>query len=267
MSAVRNVAILSICVLILFSCASQPKPVAQEDPRVGQLQGRVDDLQRQVGAKDSAIKTSDDQATAASARNAQLQRQVDDLQRQIAARDTTINNLVAQGRTSDDQAAATSVKISQLEAELEGSVAREIAMGDLEIRRSQNMLIVSVKDSVLFAADSPTLRPESLSLLGQLAGVFRKAPDRIVRVEGNTAVATSSADSLRLYPTSWHLGAARAANVVQYLQEKSGMDPLQLVAASLGQYRPRADNSTEAGKAKNRRVDFILVSRELYDYR
>jgi outer membrane protein OmpA-like peptidoglycan-associated protein len=43
------------------------------------------------------------------------------------------------------------------------------------------------------------------------------------------------------------------------------MDPLQLVAASLGEFRPRADNLTEAGKAANRRVDFVLVSRALYD--
>ena len=43
------------------------------------------------------------------------------------------------------------------------------------------------------------------------------------------------------------------------------MDPLQLVATSLGEFRPRADNSTEAGKAKNRRVDFILVAKQLYD--
>jgi flagellar motor protein MotB len=82
-----------------------------------------------------------------------------------------------------------------------------------------------------------------------------EAADRIVRVEGNTAVAVSSPEALRLYPISWHLGAARAANVVQYLQEKCGMDPLQLVATSLGELRPRADNSTEAGKSQNRRVD------------
>ncbi len=61
------------------------------------------------------------------------------------------------------------------------------------------------------------------------------------------------------------LGAARAANVVQFLQEKCGMDPKQIVATSLGQYRPRADNSTEQGQAKNRRVDFVLVARSLYE--
>jgi chemotaxis protein MotB len=105
---------------------------------------------------------------------------------------------------------------------------------------------------VVFDPDSPKLRQESLQLLAKLATVFKSAPDRIIRVEGNTAVGVSSPESLKLYPTSWHLGAARASNVVQYLQEKAGIDPLQLVATSLGEYRPKADNSTEAGKAQNR---------------
>jgi chemotaxis protein MotB len=118
---------------------------------------------------------------------------------------------------------------------------------------------------VHFAPDSPTLRPESFKLPKELAGVCKSAPDRIVRVEGNTAVAISSPETLRLYPTSWHLGAARAANVVQHLQNECGMNPLQLVATSLGQYHPRADNSTEEGQAKNRRVDIILVDRNLYE--
>lgn len=78
-------------------------------------------------------------------------------------------------------------------------------------------------------------------------------------------MAVSSPESLKLYPTSWQLGAARAANVAQYLQGKCGVDPQQLVATSLGQFRPRANNSTEAGKAQNRRVDFILIARSVYE--
>jgi len=226
-NTLKYLAILS-SFLILLSCGSGPAPIElqraeaqeDEDPRIGQLQKQVDDLQKQLAAKDA---------------------------------------------TSGDQAAADSARINQLEAELVNMVDAEIARGDLEIRRSRDVLIVSVKDSVLFSPDSPRLRRESWRLLRQLADVFRKVPERIVRVEGNTAVATSSAATLRLYPTSWHLGAARAANVVQFLQEECSIDPLQLVAASFGEYRPRADNWTEEGKAKNRRVDFVLVSRATYE--
>ena len=218
------------CIVILMSCASQPKPASQEDPRIGQLQAQVDDLQKQLVAKDTeleALKKSDAALEMAS------QKEQKDLDARVA--------------------------------ELKRLFAAEIAKGDLDIRRFRDVLIVSVKDFVFFAPDSPQLRPESFNLLKEMAGVIKSAPDRIVRVEGNTAVAISSPETLRLYPTSWHLGAARAANVVQFLQEKCGVDPLQLVATSLGQYRPRADNSTEEGQEKNRRVDFILVARDLYE--
>jgi chemotaxis protein MotB len=155
-------------------------------------------------------------------------------------------------------------RIRQLESKLQKSVAAEITRGDLDIRTFRDVLIVSVKDSVLFAPDSAELRPESLDLLRQLGDVFKQAPDRVVVVEGNTAVARSSPEAMKLYPTSFHLGASRAANVVQFLQEKCGLDPSKLVASSPGQYRPRADNATEAGKAMNRRVDFTLVASALY---
>jgi chemotaxis protein MotB len=141
----------------------------------------------------------------------------------------------------------------------------EIARGDLDIKRFRDILVISVNAAVLFAANSPALRPESLPILRELADVFKKAPDRIVRVEGNTAVGFTDAETLKLYPTSWHLGAARSANVVQYLQVTCGMDPMQLVAVSLGEFRPKADNATEAGRALNRRVDFVLIARALYE--
>jgi len=156
-------------------------------------------------------------------------------------------------------------RIDQLEGELKRLANEEIARGDLDIRRSEDALMVSVKDSVLFEPDSATMRPESADLLRRLAEVFKKAPERVVRVQGNTAVAESNPSVLRLYPTSWHLGAIRSANVVQFLQDECDMDPMQLVVTSLGEYRPRADNATVDGKAKNRRVDFVLVRRALYE--
>jgi len=234
--SLRKLRIIAVIggIVVLMSCASQPKPAPQDDPRIGQLQSQVDDLQKQLASRDA---------------------EMDALKKSDAEKQTALE-IAAQKDQKDLDARI---------AELNKLFAAEIARGDLDIRRFRDVLIVSVKDFVFFAPDSPNLRPESLNLLKQLAEVFKSAPDRIVRVEGNTAVAISSPETLRLYPTSWHLGAARAANVVQYLQDKCGMNPLQLVATSLGQYRPRADNSTEQGQEKNRRVDFILVARSLYE--
>jgi chemotaxis protein MotB len=180
--------------------------------------------------------------------NADLQNQVGDLQQQL--------NIQSQKAAKEMQARID---------ELNKALGAEIAQGNIEIKQYRDVLIISVKDSVLFPPDSPVLLPQNMNVLKALGDVFKKVPDRIVRVEGSTAVALSSPETLRLYPTSWHLAAARAANVVQYLQEKGGVDPHQLVATSLGEYSPKADNLTEAGKAQNRRVDFILMARALWE--
>jgi chemotaxis protein MotB len=282
---------------ILMSCATKPKAAYTEDPRIGQLQGQVaakNATISQIQAELDALKLSDAEKDAGlNALNAKLdalKKTNDDLTANLSSsqKGKTNNqaNYVAQIADLNKDKAALQDRIDALEkdkaaleiaaqkdkkdlanriAQLKNLFAKEIARGDLDIREYRDVLIVSVKDSVLFAADSPSLRPESLGILKELSDVFKTDPSRIVRVEGNTAEAVSSPESLKLYPTSWHLGAARASNVVAYLQEKCGMDPLQLVAASLGEFRPRAGNSTEAGKAVNRRVDFVLVARALYD--
>jgi chemotaxis protein MotB len=357
---ILKVGVIIGSIFILMSCVTQPKPVPQEDPRIGQLQGQVDDLQKQNAAKDITI--------------GQIQTKADDLQKQVNDKDSSINqlqaksddlqkqvdDLTAQKKASDDQVAAANERIGQIQTELDNLkqedaekiaelkslnaklatlqktnsdlsknleslrsgatktqadylaqiaalnkekselldkiaeltqeqealkvaaqkdemeidariaqlkrvFSHQIARGDIEIRRFRDILIVSVKDSIIFPPDSPKLRPEFMDTLNELAEVFKSSPDRIVRIEGNTAVAVSSPESLRLYPTSWHLGAARAANVAQYLQEKCGMDPRQLVATSLGEFHPRADNSTKEGQAQNRRVEFVLIARSVYE--
>jgi chemotaxis protein MotB len=251
--------------------------------RAGQLQAELDALKKSAAVKDLELGVL-------SAKLAGMGTTDDGLAVNLPSQESGIINLQAdfraQIRSLDKEKAELQDRISDLEKEsdalailaaadekdldariskLKTTFAAEIARGELDIKKVKDVLIVSVSDAVLFDPDSPKLRPTSLAILSQLAAIFKNAPEKIVRVEGNTAIAVSSADTLRLYPTSWHLGAARAANVVQYLQEQCGMDPHQLVAASLGEYRPQGDNSTEAGKAINRRVEFVLVSQDLYE--
>ncbi|MCM8626053.1 MAG: OmpA family protein [Candidatus Accumulibacter sp.] len=59
------------------------------------------------------------------------------------------------------------------------------------------------------------------------------------------------------YPTNWDLAAARAIDVVRYLQAQ-GVDARNLVAESFGEFQPVASNATPQGRAKNRRIDIVL---------
>jgi chemotaxis protein MotB len=58
------------------------------------------------------------------------------------------------------------------------------------------------------------------------------------------------------------LGAARAVTTIQFVQERSGLEPTKFIATSYGEYRPVTTNDTAAGRRKNRRVE-IYVRYEL----
>jgi chemotaxis protein MotB len=230
------------------------KQLADKNSQIDALNAKIADLQKQnVDLATEAKAATDDQAMIA-----ELNKEKTDLQDQVAGLEKQVTSLGAEVQQNTQD---LNGRIARLQKEF----APEIVKGDMEIKQYREALIVSVKESVFFVPDWPTLLPGGQNILHRLAPILKEDPSRIIRVEGNTAVAQSSASSLKAYPTSWHLGAARASNVVQYLQEKEGMNPMQLVVSSLGQYRPVADNGTEMGKAKNRRVDFVLVPRDLWE--
>ena len=100
-------------------------------------------------------------------------------------------------------------------------------------------------------------------MLGLIGGILKKIPEKNIRVEGHTDNVRIGESLRERYPSNWDLGAARAVNVVRYLEEEVKIDPLQLSAVSYAQYRPVASNRTKAGRARNRRIELILIERDL----
>jgi flagellar motor protein MotB len=286
---------LPIAFIALASCASQPKVKMEEERQQQQQQlsaanARAIQLEAQIATQNDQLAQQAAEVDALTARVTNLQSANDELSSnleslrsgdrkteadylaRIAALTKDREELLSQVNQAEKEKTAAELASMKSQQDLDSRIGeleqlfvQEIENGEMDIREYRDALVVSVQESVFFAPDWPKLLPGGGDILQRMATVFKKVPDRIVRVEGNTAVAVSSPESLKYYPTSWHLGAARAAAVVDYLQEKCGMDPLRLIATSFGQFRPIADNSTEQGKEKNRRVDFILVSRDLWE--
>jgi chemotaxis protein MotB len=83
-----------------------------------------------------------------------------------------------------------------------------------------------------------------------------------IRVEGHTDNVPMNST---VYRSNWDLSAARAANVVRLLTSQTSIPPEMMIAVGYGEYRPIADNSTEEGRAKNRRIDIIVLSERYND--
>ena len=116
---------------------------------------------------------------------------------------------------------------------------------------------VSLDASALFDSGSASLKPEIMSGLSKISEVL-KDTKRLMIVEGHT-------DNLpiqsQVYPSNWELAAARATTVVRYLIRRHGVTPEKLIPVSRGDQKPIGDNGTEAGRAKNRRIEFLLTTR------
>jgi len=151
-------------------------------------------------------------------------------------------------------------RLAEIEASLKKELADLIKSDGIVIYRYENILIVSVNEQFLFDGESATLKDTFAPRLKKLVNILKQVPEKIIRVVGHTAVWTS-----KKWPSSWDLGAQRSVNVVRFLQEEAGVDPRILIATTRGEYQPFAGNDNEADRQKNRRVEFILMDREIFD--
>lgn len=139
--------------------------------------------------------------------------------------------------------------------QLEDALSGLIQSGLVRVRRGRNFIEVEIQSDLLFPSGVATPTAAALSTVRQLAAVLRKAPNA-VRVEGYTDNQPIHTVQFR---SNWDLSAARATNVVYELID-SGIAPARLAAMGYGEYQPIADNTTEAGRSTNRRVELVILA-------
>lgn len=113
---------------------------------------------------------------------------------------------------------------------------------------------IEILQVVNFETNKAIIKPDSFGILNDVAQVLKDYPHlKKIQVEGHTDNVGKPAKNLKL-------SQDRAASVVTYLVNK-GIDRDRLVPKGFGDTQPVADNKTPAGKAKNRRVEFLIVEK------
>ena len=125
---------------------------------------------------------------------------------------------------------------------------------DLEINRRG--LVISLKEAGFFDSGSAEIRVSSYSLLAKIAESLGDYNNDI-RIEGHTDNIPISTPT---FPSNWELSTARATNIVRHLVYYYKFEPEKLSATGYAEFRSVADNSTTEGRAKNRRVDIVVLS-------
>jgi chemotaxis protein MotB len=150
---------------------------------------------------------------------------------------------------------AGAVPVNEVRERLASRLQRAIEQGSVDLAIDGRGLVVSVREAGSFGTGSAEL---SLSAQGLLADVARSLADvgNAVRVEGHTddvPIHTSR------YGSNWELSTARATSVIAFFL-REGLPPGRLSAAGYAEYHPRVPNDSEQSRARNRRVDVVVLN-------
>ena len=140
----------------------------------------------------------------------------------------------------------------QLKREL-GKQAPEVA-----VTKDGNIEITLASD-VTFGSGSAELSDSGKKSLRGLSGLLKgKFAPYQVRVEGHTD-STPLKKTQPKYGDNFGLGSARSLAVVRFMEGELGIEPTRLMSASRGQHDPVADDKSDSGRRKNRRVEIVVV--------
>ncbi|MCP4583201.1 MAG: OmpA family protein [candidate division Zixibacteria bacterium] len=120
-------------------------------------------------------------------------------------------------------------------------------------------LIIHVSESAFFDLGKADLKSQARKALDLISVQLLKIPNHI-RVEGHTDNVPINTPK---YPSNWELSAARAAACLRYLIDMLKFPPQRISAVGYAEYRPITTNETAEGRAKNRRVDIVILDKEL----
>ncbi|QKV17896.1 OmpA family protein [Oricola thermophila] len=133
----------------------------------------------------------------------------------------------------------------------EAELRAQLASTGVSVTRVGNNIVLNMPSNITFATDQDQVIPAFYATLDSVAIVLNKYNQTLINVYGHT-------DSTGSDSYNQALSQRRANSVANYLAGR-GVNPQRMIAQGFGESRPVADNSTEAGRAQNRRVEIQIV--------
>lgn len=164
------------------------------------------------------------------------------------------------GRTRSGQTKtrAEEKDFRQIKSAVEAYLIKQGAQSKVTLEITRRGLIVSLKEAGFFNSGQANIKPEAYELINTIAEVMTQY-NNPMRLEGHTDnIPINTAQ----FPSNWELSTARATNGLKYLLKNFNVDANKISATGYAEFRPIADNATPDGRARNRRVDLVMLSGE-----
>ena len=141
---------------------------------------------------------------------------------------------------------------------LEQELSAELAAGKMQMNLEPRGLVITLGEAAFFSPGEDRVQAQALPSLAKVASALQAIPNP-VRLEGHSD--SVPIHSLR-FGSNWELSAARAVQVLKNLEEGYGIDRFRLSAAGYADTVPVKSNDSEDGRARNRRVDMVVLSKD-----
>ena len=225
--------------------AQQLKDLQQErqnlNAEIGAAQQRLQDLQHSYA---NLEKHSEESLQAEAARLAKAKAELDLKSKRVQE----LEEILA---ANDKQMKALRDNLSQALNAFEGR--------GLTIEQKNGKVYVSMENKLLFKSGSWAVNDEGRQAVVELGKVLAINPDIAVLIEGHTDNDKVLGNLGEGVQNNWDLSAKRALAIVSILTENASIDKKNLTAAGRSEYAPLLSNTTNEGKAKNRRIEVILT--------
>jgi flagellar motor protein MotB len=162
-------------------------------------------------------------------------------------------------RSKTSALVASAGQREQGEIRANNSMLKNLSLANIpgvQARQDGDLVRVEIPADQIFTSGSPYLKNDAQQLLQSVATDLRQNfPEHIVGIEGHT---DDTATHSQQFPTNHHLSAAQALAVYNAVIERGTMPAVQLFVIGHGGNHAVVSNATDAGKARNRRIEFVV---------
>lgn len=170
---------------------------------------------------------------------------------------TAIRQALAKpGRPARPSPATAAAALEPSRQFLARELAPELASGKVQVSMEARGLVISLKEAAFFPSGESTVYPRAYPTIRKLARAMCTLPNA-VRLEGHTD--TVPIHNSRFH-SNWDLSAARAIAVLDLLRARFGLSGTRFAIAGYADTLPLETNKTPAGRARNRRVDIVILN-------
>lgn len=156
------------------------------------------------------------------------------------------------------EAAQDQMELMALQKKVDSYIDQNKLTDKLDTSLTDEGLLLTIRDNVLFESGRAEVRTTDIDVANEIGDLLVMEPPRNIIISGHT-------DNVPIknarYESNWELSVMRAVEFMKIILKNERLDPRWFSAKGFGEFQPVATNETTEGKARNRRVEILILPR------